>query len=359
MGEEGILRRMINSSVREANQLNWFVMRCQSAEKIEAYIDEYNANTQVDPTDRVEDLFIPTLAIRKHDDTKNHELRSTLRRFVFLYARPSAFDRLENHLATQYWNIGHTHLSHYVDGSGNAITVSPQKMTTFISGCLEYREKFEIRAKDSQISDGIQVTVREGAFKDLLAKVYNVRYKSTGVRFSIAIPFFANDSYVHIHDCKPEDVRLANQESPVFSDDFIDRIQTSLLAILRLQANKKGRSEMKASDLKHLQQLYYLRHAIIDDELRSIQLDALMSICASLSKKSLEKSKYNRIIKRRLKEVRSQQPSTMQKTALAYLLTALFVSTHDADYRTELKALVLKELPSHAPLRKFLSIIRK
>ena len=33
---------MINNSVRKGNELQWFVMRCQSAEKVEAFIDEYN-----------------------------------------------------------------------------------------------------------------------------------------------------------------------------------------------------------------------------------------------------------------------------------------------------------------------------
>lgn len=369
---------MINNSVRKGNELQWFVMRCQSAEKVEAFIDEYNNSALVEPTDRVEDLFIPSLAIRRRhitraasddpcfvdtrrtddEDVKSNALRSTLRRFVFLYARPSAFDHLDNHLPTQYWNTGHTHLSHYTDGSGQAITISPKKMATFISGCLEYREKFEIRTKDSQISNGIQVTVREGAFKDFMAQVYNVHYKSDGIRFSIAIPFFANDGYVHLHDRRPEDVLLLDQDLPVFSDDFIDRIQTAVLAILRRRVHKKDDEATRKADNSQLHQLYYLRHAIIDDALRSLQLDALMSICASLSKKRLEKTKYNRIIKRRLQEVRSQEPGPLRQTALAYLLTALYVSTKDANYRTELKQIVLHDLPSHKVLREFLSLVR-
>ena len=368
---------MISSSVRKENELHWFVMRCQSAEKVEAFIDEYNTNALVAPADRVEDLFIPSIAIKRRpvtrtasedlrfvdrrasdNDVRSNEVRSTLSHFVFLYVRPSAFDRQENHLATQYWNIGHTRLTHYNDGSGQAITICPRKMATFISGCLEYREKFEVRTKASQISNNIQVTVREGAFKDFPAQVYNVHYKSDGVRFSIAIPFFANDGYVHIHDCRPEDVLLADQEMPVFSDDFIDRIQTPLLAILRRRVHKKEDDATRKADNSQLRQLYYLRHAIIDDALRSVQLDALMSICASLGKKRLEKSKYNRIVKQRIQEVRGWDAGLSRQTALAYLLTALYLSTNDADYRTELKQIVRHDLPDHKVLREFLSLVR-
>ena len=377
---------MIDTAIRKENKPHWFVMSCRDAEKIEAYIDKYNANELVAPDDKVEDLFIPALAIRKRklvravnddpdfvdkrrpadEDIKSNEMRSTLRHFVFLYTRPSAFDRLPNHLPTQYWNMGHTFLHHYNDASGRAITVSPKMMNIFISGCLEYLEKFEIHSKETEITNGIEVTVREGAFKDFKAEVYNVHYKNDGIRFSIAIKFFANDKYIRIHDRRPEDVVLANQDSPVFSADFIDRIQSGLLDILHRRLDKAHYTDKaKAADVHQLHQLYYLRHAIIDDPLRSIQLDALMSICASLLKNPVEKSKYNRILKQRLKDMRSQQSSaTMlssvtRKTAQAYLLTALYISTKDAKYRTELKPLVLQDLPHHAPLRTFLSLIRK
>ena len=370
---------MIDSAIRKDNKLHWFVMKCQSAEKVEAYIDQYNADALVAADDKVEDLFIPSLAIKKRavnrtandatapsdarrsidDDVKNNEMRSVLRHFVFLYTRPSAFDRLDNHLSTQYWNVGPTHLVHYNDGCRHAITVSPQKMNIFINGCLEYLERFEIHAKDAEISNGIEVTVRTGSFKDFKAEVYNVHYKADGIRFSIAIKFFANDRYIHIHNRRPEDVLLQDQESPVFSTDFIDRIQTALLSILRRRVNKKETTESRKADASQLRQLYYLRHAMIDDQFRSVQLDALMSVCASLMKNKQEKTKYNRIIKQRIKDIRSREADKKQLTALAYLLTALFVSTKDARYRTELKQIVQNELPQHEALREFLSLVRR
>lgn len=361
MGEEGSRGLMINNIVRRANKLCWFVMKCREAEKIEALIDEYNADREVSPEDKVEDLFIPALVIRRRiadEDTKSKEMRSTLRHFVFLYTRPSAFDQHDNHIATRYWNAGKTHLSFYTDGKGEAITVRPDMMSVFINGCLEYLERFEIHTKDTEIKDGIEVTVRHGAFRDYEAEVYNVHYKADGIRFSIAIKFFANDRYIHIHNLSPDDVQLADRDMPVFSDDFIDRIQTSILAILRRRAYKKETAETHEADTQQLRQLYYLHHAIIDDACRAAQFDALMSMCASLNGNSQEKRKYNRIIKQRLKELRSQENNQDHLIATAYLLTALYISTKDAQYRTELKPIVMQQLPEHKALRGFLSLIR-
>lgn len=91
--------------------------------------------------------------------------------------------------------------------------------------------------------------MRRGAFKDFKAEVYDVHYKTDGIRFSIAIKFFTNDRYVHIHGVSPDDVILAKPDMPVFSDDFISRIQEEVLAILRRKVNKKETDETREADL--------------------------------------------------------------------------------------------------------------
>lgn len=344
---------MINSEIRKEDRLCWFVMRCRETEKIEALIEEYNGDENVPSEKKIEDFFIPSLVISQRIN------------LVFLYVRPSAFDQREGSFSTRYWNSGGTRLSFYNDGKGEAITVRPDMMSVFINGCLEYHERFEIGLRDNEIVDGIEVTVRRGAFKDFKAEVYDVRYRAHGVRFSIAIRFFANERYVHIHDLCPDDVQLEDRESPVFSDDFIDRVQTSLLEILRRRVNNKETEETREADRWQLRQLYNLRHAAIDDALHAAQFEALMSICVSLMGNSREKNKYNRIIKQRIKELRTSSPSGEGRgvddsmVAEAYLLTALYISTKDAEYRTELKTLVMQHLPGHKPLRAFLALVRK
>lgn len=243
---------MISSEVRKANNPAWFVMKCREAERIEAFVDKYNADKNVLQDDKIEDLFIPALVIPKRvaeEDSKGCSMRSTLRHFVFLYTHPSAFDQRDNHISTQYWNDGKTRLNFYTDGQGEAITVRYEMMNVFINACLEYLEQFEIHTKDTEITDGIEVTVRSGAFKDFRAEVYGVHYKTDGIRFSIAINFFTNDRYVHIHGVCPDDVILAKPDMPVFSDDFISRIQEEVLAILRRKVNKKETEETRETDL--------------------------------------------------------------------------------------------------------------
>ena len=366
----------MKTETRKENKLQWYVMTCRRPERVEAFLDEYNADVEIGEDEKIADSFIPSLAIRRRKVTKatdddlttsdiirhqedkdrrSNELRGSLRKFVFLQIRPSGLDLLHR----QSWNMGDSCIWHYRDGEGEEIVIRDDLMRRFMNGCLEYGEKFEVRTKDADITDGIKVTIREGEFKNFEGEIYNVRFKGDGVRFSIAIKFFANDQYIHIHDRTPDFVTLPGQDSIVFNTDFIDRIESSLLTILHHRVKKQKLDEaIQAEESQQLHNFYCFRHVIMDDQLLNQRLDALMSICATLNKNSMEKSKYNRIIKGNIKTLRQQPQDIPHQTSLAYQLTALYLSTKDATYRDELKPLILHQLPAHPTLKKFLSLIR-
>lgn len=364
----------MDQQIFEENKLHWFVMMCQRSERIEDFIDEFNAREDIKETNRVQDYFIPYLAIRRRSvsrqvpdftqagddrrgddqDRKSNELRNDMRHFVFILATPKALGLLRQ----QYWHIGHTYLRHLRDRQGNEIVVRAEMMEIFINACLEYREKFELHTKNDDIVEGVKVIVRNGAFKDFKAEVYNIHYKGDGIRFSIAIRFFANDKYVHIHDRTPEDVSLVDGNSIVFNADFIDRLESGILSILSRKVNKKITDETKKEDVRQLKEYYKLRHALIDDSMLGLRLDALMSICASLSKNDLEKSKYNRILKQHTSQILNGEQTPSSHIAHAYLLAALFISTKDPKFRNQLKTVVHQYLPEHQSLRRFVSLIR-
>ena len=340
----------MRTAIRKENKLHWFVMTCKRPELIDDCLDKYNADVETSQDEKVPNSFIPSIAIMRK------ELRGSIRRFIFLQVRPSGLEKLR----TQYWNIGDTHLTHYRDGEGQEITIRDDMMQRFINGCMVYGQKFELHTKDTDFVEGMKVTINEGTFKGLEGEVYNVHFKGDGVSFSIAIKFFANDQYIHIHDRTPDFVTLHDRDSIIFDANFIDLIETSLLTILSRRVNKKKADDATlAKEDQQLTHYLYLRHAIIDDPQLNYRLDALMSISATLSKSAQEKSRYNSIIKQNIKTLRQEEPDITTQTALAYQLTALYLSTRDAQYRDELKPLVLHQLPEHPALRKFLSLVRK
>ena len=367
----------MRTKTRKENKLQWFVMTCKRPERVEALLDAYNADEEIAEDEKVADSFIPSLAIkrrkvkkednddqtisdilrhREDENRKSNEVRSSIRRFVFLQMRPSGLDKMRS----MCWTAEGTSLWHYRDGEGKEITVRDALMRRFINGCLEYGEKFELRTKDADISEGIKVTVREGEFKGFEGVVYHVHFKGDGVRFSIAIKFLGNDQYIHIHDRTPDFVTLQDKESAVFNVDSIDRIESTLLSILSRRTNKIAvNAETLAEEEQQLRNLYYFRHAVMDEPLLNMRLEALMSICATFCKNSQDKSKYNQILKENVKALRQQTEDIHHLTALAYQLTALYLSTKDAGYRDELKSIVLHQQPEQPNLRRFVSLIRK
>ena len=360
---------------RKGNQLEWYVMRCRRSADIAPDIDAYMANKGVAAANRIEGVFIPAvvlqrMAVTKHspdDDVSEaamtnaeaartaNGIRSALRSFVFLLVRPSGLAALEN----LTWNRGRYRLFHYRDYSGQKVTARQDMMDRFVDACNDYGNKLEISTVNQQIRKGITVVVREGAFAGMEAEVVDLQYKADGVRFTIAVKLFAKGNYAYVHDRKVEDVMVKEKDAYVFNSDFIQRMEDSLLTIVKKRIKGKvTTSEMADSD-KQLRQYYRLRHASISDEVLSVRFLSLMSICAAVLNNSTAKSRYIHLLKERIKDIR-QQPLTSghRHRSLAYLLSALYFCTKDAVYRTELKDIVRDHTPPSDVLRHHVAILR-
>ncbi len=339
----------MNKETLTKNELRWYVMKCQRAEELSKHIENYN----LCHTDKnlIDNFFIPALIIKPRKE--ENQIRNALRRFVFLRVRPSAFVEI----FSQRWNNDKTRLCHYRSNDGSEVVASDFMMTRFIDACLEYGSRFDVVTQPQDIADGLTVYVRQGAFQGLEAQVMNVQYRGDGVRFSIAVKLFA-DGYAYVHDCQPADVIVQPADANVFSADYLERLEHSVFSILHHRVNGAA-AEVLDADVQELRSLYRLRHATVRDELLSARFTALMSICATLTQNASGRTKYNKLLKRQVKNLRQQPATPTACRALAYLLAALFVSTKDPAYRTELKQLVQQQLAADVPLRQLVSIVRK
>lgn len=347
----------IEQAIQEKDAFRWYVMICQRAEDLSSYIEDFNLHHPDE--DRIDNYFIPAVTIkprkpRDTEDIRSNQMRNTLRHFVFLHVRPSTFEELAN----ERWNIDKTRLYHYRTGEGGEAVVSNAMMNRFMDACLEYGSRFDVITQPQDITDGMTVIVRDGAFKGLEARVMNIQFRGDGVRFSIAIKLFA-DNYAYVHDRQPSDVILQEKDASVFNSDYLERLQHDIISILYRKVNGKGTEEEKASDMKQLRDIYRLRHASVRGEVLSARFDALMSICASLTKNESGKSKYNKLLKRKIKEARGKEPDKATYTILSYLLAALFISTKDPAYRTEVKQIMQTHLSDDPSLRQLITLIRK
>ena len=339
---------------KQQNKLEWYVMRCHKAEQADKNIDDFNKTA--DDICQVADRFIPAVHFQKDADSRPEEVKmgNVLSRFVFLKVRPSGLDALDQ----ENWQRSRDlRIYHYRDRDGHELTTTDSMMNRFKDACVEYGAKFEICTLPStdEIIKGITVKVRDGAFKGLDAEVIEVHNQGNAVRFTIAVKLFGNN-YAYIHDCQKQDVIIADGDAPVFSLRFVDQVEAFLLETLR---QKLRENHLPDEVTEQLRDYYRLCNATFaDDHLRD-RFDALMSVCASLLRNTSGKTRYNKRLKLRKKALADQPATAATQTSLAWLLIALFVSTRDADYRTELKSLVSSMTAPSDSICHFLTVIRK
>lgn len=369
----------MNVQRKRENALQWYVMRCRRAADVAADIDAFQRNPSIPEQDRIADYFIPARAIerqsvgryapgrhqskaeslRQEAALRSNAIRNTLSRFVFLQIRPSGLARL----ASQSWNGEAKRLFHYRDYDGEEITVSQTMMARFMQACMEYGSKLEICSvrptREDIITKGLAVTLREGALAGLEAEVVALQYKAEGLRFTVAVKLFSNGSYAYVHDRRPEDIVVSEDDAYVFNADFIDRVEDSLLTILKRRIKHKETPQEMEDNQQRLRSYYQLHKAVIDRPDLALRFDALMSVCASMLRINSAKTKYTKVLKQRLKQLR-RQPDAYAEPArcLAYLLAALFAGTKDPVYRDELKTVVQTRLPADDILRRHLAILR-
>ena len=376
MGKRDDCLVAMNAELLKINRPTWFVMLCHDVRRVQAYLDEYNG-LDISEDDKVSDIFIPSMVIKRRkagrfasehaDERRNaqrtgdralasNRIREEMIEFVFLLVRPSALTLVHS----QYWNVGRTRLRHYYDRNGQEITVSEKRMQLFVTACLEYSGQFELRADDSSFREGVVMTVSRGPLKNFPATIYNIHYKADGIRFSMSVRFFENGKDIKVHNRTPADV-LPPQGSIVFNDHFIDHIENRLLLMLSRRVNRKETDETRQHDRRQLEEMRYFQYVLVDDPALALRLDALMLVRATLTGSQQNKSKYNTIIRQHIKELRLRGDcgTAVGYASLAYQLAALCVSTADPVYRDELKTLVRDHLQDNAPLRRFLSLIRR
>lgn len=340
---------------RQLNKLEWYAMRCRKADMVSQKIDNFNKHAE--DICQVVDRFIPTEHFQKNADRRPEEVKmgNILRRFVFLKVRPTGLEALDQ----ENWQRNRDYrLYYYRDRDGNELTTTDRMINRFKDACVEYGAKFEVctlPTTSDEIIKGITVKVREGAFKGLDAEVIQVNNQGNAVRFTIAVKLFGNN-YAYIHDCQKQDVIISDNDSPVFSLRFVDQVEAFLLETLRQKVRDKHLSDEVAEQLRDY---YRLCNATFADEHLRDRFDALMSVCASLLRNTSGKSRYNKRLKSRKKALTDQPSTPASQASLAWLLIALFVSTRDANYRTELKSLVSSMTAPNDSISRFLTIIRK
>ena len=350
------------------------------------------------------DFFIPfqDLKLRRRkaqespeDDFKDYDamlderaLRSDLHHFIFIHESKDNVKKLLN----ASWNKALSHrLYAYRDEHGDPVEVSNAEVERFKTVIKRYDFQIVNGEPTDEVREGDRVTVVSGPMAGSDGIIKEIREREGQILLTITFAMFQDKMHVAVPGIHVSDVRLKSAEAQqLIQDPVIGHFEDQLIELLCHLHGKKGSHELNKEDQRQLRFLYQYTTIQFDDPANRAKFAALMLICAYLMNDKDEVARRKQEVEQLLKseggclksdvdpELRdsvtpdsalSPQPSALshlpsdiehQPSALVcYLLTALFIVTHDPKLRKEVKAWRQSHPDCPLVIRRFLSIAKQ
>ena len=352
------------------------------------------------------------------DDYKDYDamlderaLRSDLHHFIFICASKDTVKQILN----SPWNKALTHrLYAYRDESGEPVEVSHAEVQRFMTVIKRYDFQILNGEPSDEVREGDRVAVISGPMAGSDGIIQEIREREGQLLLTIAFTMFQNKMHVAVPGIRISDVRLKSAEAQqLIQDPVISHFEDQLIELLCHLHGKKGSHELNKEDQRQLCFLYQYTDIQFDDPANRAKFAALMLICAylmndkdevarrqqeveqllmseggclksdvekmseggclkadvmvqgSLQSKAAEPSAKFKVQGSRLMVNDSDiihQPSYIShhtSSLSCYLLTALFIVTHNPEYRCQVKAWRQSHPDCPLVIRRFLSIAKQ
>ena len=198
--EEHLMQDYLQPETELSGVSRWFVMTSPDPKSVEEDLSNENLRRKergmvpfryfipyaflkrriVDRCDRSDDISEASPYFNsgaREEVTTNNELRSALRRYIFIKSSPLDLDRL---LRDRMYRDAYHSLWYYRDRSGRKVTVEDVEMSDFIRACCDTRLRFEVWPALDGIEAHDEVLLNSTPFKGYRARVLEVRHGKNG-----------------------------------------------------------------------------------------------------------------------------------------------------------------------------------
>lgn len=294
-------------------------------------------------------------------------LRNDLHHFIFIKVSK---EQILNILDAPWAKVLRNRLYVYKDEKGSPIEISNAEMERFKTVIKRYDFQILNGEPSSDVHEGDKVTVVSGPMAGSEGKVVQIRERDGEILLTIEFLMFQDKMCIAVPGVNIADVRLAAQESQqLLQDPVIGHFEDELIELLCHLHGKKGTKALNKEDYKRLKFLYQYSDIIFEDNLENrAKFAALMLICVYLMNDK-------KAIRRRIKEVENLFPlsgggreGATQLSAVncqlsteldCYLVTSLFIATHNPEYRRMAKAWRQSHPDCSLAIRRFQSIAKQ
>ena len=283
-------------------------------------------------------------------------IAQTLSRFVFLRGTEDDIDSLMVAEGRMGCRI---RLMYYTDTDGRRAIVSDRMMQDFFDACVKYRGFLEIVPPIEGIEAMDRVKINVGPFAGMEASVARVQYAKGAVHLELAIELVNGAVTIKMSNVDRSQITLLNRSAVgAIRTDFIEYTQTHLLDILEHRVKGIADASVRQRDAVMLTRLFRYRHHRVENRAAELHFLALMLICAHLCRFTAEEEELRETVLVGLAEMSRKSESKAATDTRAYLWIALYVATHEPQYRDLAKQYVRDHQPKSERLRHFVTLIR-
>ena len=310
-------------------------------------------------------------------------LRNDLHHFIFIQVTK---EQILSILDAPWVKVLRNRLYVYKDEKGIPIEISDAEMERFKTVIKRYDFQIVNGEPSSDVHEGDEVTVVSGPMAGSEGKVTQIREREGQIFLTIEFTMFHDKMCIAVPGVNIADVRLnAPETQQLLQDPVIGHFEDELIELLCHLHGKKGTQALNKEDRKQLKFLYQYSDIIFEDNPENqAKFSALMLICAYLMNDKDETSRRSKQVEDLLvhgeglmvhgsSPERSKMEDSSHKSpsltgegwgealseVAVYLITALFIATHDPLLRQQAKAWRKAHPDCPLVIRRFLSIAKQ
>ena len=288
------------------------------------------------PEERANDnaVFNPR---NRADVVANNELRSALKRYVFIKA-PS--DELVSLLSREDLSDSFRTLWFYRNSSRQPVTVSDGLMERFIDACCDKRIQFEVWPAIENIEENDEVVLNITSFRGYKAKVLEVHTDRRGeLSLTVGFHLFQGAMLLKLPHLRMQDLLFEHKDaSPATRETnrykFVEDTQRRLFAIWqRRQAGKQSFDSFQ-KDVATLDLLNTYRYRFFVSPAMRRKFRGLMLLCAVLRGQPDDCQQLVAQVRNEINDINQQPDGKQAVDTRAFLHTMLFLAQGQESDRT-------------------------
>jgi len=272
---------------------------------------------------------------RNRDEVSaNNELRSALKRYIFIKSSPWELDTL---LHAGGVDGRYRSLWYYRDRSGHKVTVVSRVMEEFIRACCDKRLRFEVWPALDGIEANDEVVLNTSPFKGYKARVLSIRHDKSGCHLSVGFHLFHGAMLLRLPCLRPQDVLYERKDSAVLVREssrykMLEDIQRKLFAVMKHRMELELSDSRRKKDYSTLSVLYNYRYHLFESAVMRCKLSGLMLLCATLLGDVSGRSELVSEVSGELHAMDTRPAGKVARDVRALLHSCLYLATREARY---------------------------